>query len=100
MASDWKADKADRDDERQSAANDPRPAGHVETSDLPTDAQQADELKFLAGGGAAGAQLRALDWTSSPLGPPKGWPQSLRTAVKLMLNTRHPLSVFWGAEAI
>jgi PAS domain S-box-containing protein len=65
-----------------------------------TDAVHADELKFLAGGGFSGAQLRAFDWTSSPLGPPVDWPQSLRTAVKLMLNTRHPLAIFWGPEAI
>jgi PAS domain S-box-containing protein len=65
-----------------------------------TDAVHADELTFLAGGGFSGAQLRAFDWTSSPLGPPVDWPQSLRTAVKLMLNTRHPLAIFWGPEAI
>ena len=65
-----------------------------------TETKQPDELKFLAGGGLAGAQLRGFDWTSSPLGPPAGWPQSLRTAVKLMLNTRHPLSIFWGPGAL
>jgi PAS domain S-box-containing protein len=64
------------------------------------DAEQADQLNFLAGGGVAGAQLRAFDWSLSPLGPPEGWPQSLRTVVKLMLNTRHPLFIFWGPRAI
>ena len=64
------------------------------------DPRNKDELKFLAGGGLSGLQLRTLDWTASPPGPPTGWPQSLRTAVKLMLNTRHPLSIFWGPEAI
>src|SRR5580658_47474 len=64
------------------------------------DPRNKDELKFLAGGGLSGLQLRTLDWTASPPGPPSGWPQSLRTAVKLMLHTRHPLSIFWGPEAI
>lgn len=64
------------------------------------DAKHADELKFLTGGGLSGMQLRALDWTASPLGEPASWPQSLRTVVKLMLNTRHPMSIFWGPEAI
>ena len=64
------------------------------------DAVPANGLKFLAGGGLAGSQLRALDWTASPLGPPGGWPQSLRTAVKLMLNMRHPVSIFWGPDAL
>ena len=38
-------------------------------------------LADLAGGGEMGALMRAHDWSSSPLGPPEGWPQSLRTAV-------------------
>lgn len=65
-----------------------------------TDAKHADELKFLAGGGLSGAQLRAIDWAATSLGPPAGWPQSLRTAVKLMLNTRHPVSIFWGPDGL
>ena len=64
------------------------------------DAGHANGLRFLAGGGVAGAQLRALDWAATPLGPPPGWPQSLRTAAKLMLNTRHPVSIFWGPDAL
>ena len=64
------------------------------------DAEPPDAVNFLVGGGHAGAQLRALDWTETPLGPPAGWPQSLRTAVKLMLNTRHPISIFWGPDAL
>ena len=65
-----------------------------------TDARQTDELRFLAGGGLSGEQLRALNWAATPLGPPAQWPQSLRTAVKLMLNTRHPISIFWGPDAL
>ena len=58
------------------------------------------ELRFLAGGGEAGAQLRATDWSKSPLGAPADWPRSLKTAVRLMLTTGHPLSIFWGPQAI
>ena len=43
-----------------------------------------------------GALIRAHDWSSTPLGAPSGWPQSLRTAVRLMLNTRHPIYIMWG----
>jgi PAS domain S-box-containing protein len=53
---------------------------------------------FLAGGGEMGALMRAHDWTASCLGPPAQWPQSLRMAVRLMLNTGHPMYVFWGAQ--
>jgi PAS domain S-box-containing protein len=51
---------------------------------------------FLAGGGEAGALMRALDWSASPLGPPEGWPQPLRTLVGVMLGSDQPMFVAWG----
>ena len=42
--------------------------------------------------------MRVHDWTSSPLGTPANWPQSLRTVVRLMLNTGHPMYIWWGPE--
>jgi len=45
-----------------------------------------------------GALMRAHDWSTSSLGPPAGWPQSLRTAVRLMLNTGHPMYIWWGPD--
>ena len=55
-------------------------------------------LDFIAGGGEMGALMRTHDWSSSPLGPPQAWPQSLRTAVRLLLNTGHPMYIFWGHD--
>jgi PAS domain S-box-containing protein len=52
----------------------------------------------LVGGGEMGALMRVHDWSSSPLGPPQRWPQSLRTVVRLMLNTGHPMYIWWGPE--
>jgi two-component sensor histidine kinase/PAS domain-containing protein len=60
----------------------------------------ADSLAFLAGGGEMGALIRAHDWSQSGIGAPADWPQSLRTVVRLMLNTGHPISIFWGEEGI
>ena len=57
-----------------------------------------DQLTFLRGGGYMGSVMRAHDWTSSALGPPARWPQSLRTVVRIVLNTGHPMFVFWGPE--
>ena len=45
-----------------------------------------------------GARMRAHDWTTSPLGPPAGWPAALRTVVGLMLTSRFPMFVAWGPE--
>ena len=55
---------------------------------------------FLAGGGEMGALVRAYDWSSSPLGKPETWPQSLRTAVRILLNTNHPMFIWWGPDLI
>lgn len=45
-----------------------------------------------------GALMRAHDWSSSPLGPPERWPQSLRAVVSLMLTSKFPMFVAWGPE--
>ena len=55
---------------------------------------------FLRGGGELGAIIRAHDWASTSLGPPDAWPASLRTAVRLVLSTGHPMFLWWGPELI
>jgi len=55
---------------------------------------------FLAGGGEMGALVRGYDWSRTPLGRPANWPQSLRTAVRLLLNTNHPMFIWWGQHLV
>jgi PAS domain S-box-containing protein len=57
---------------------------------------QLEEL--FAGGGRVGALMRAHDWSTSPLGHPSSWPQSLRTVVGLLLQSQFPMFVAWGPE--
>ncbi|HMA48470.1 MAG TPA: response regulator, partial [Magnetospirillaceae bacterium] len=64
------------------------------TAALPT------PLNFLAGGGEMGRLIRAHDWAATPLGPPEIWPQSLKTAIRIMLTSRQPIWVGWGRELI
>jgi signal transduction histidine kinase/ActR/RegA family two-component response regulator len=54
---------------------------------------------FLAAAGELGRLIHAFDWSATPLGPLDEWPQSLRTAVSLILNARHPMWIGWGREA-
>ncbi|WP_199173253.1 hybrid sensor histidine kinase/response regulator [Pollutimonas subterranea] len=56
------------------------------------------DFRFLHGGGEMGALMRSHDWSASSLGPPSAWPQSLRTAVRLLLNTGHPMYIWWGQD--
>jgi len=53
---------------------------------------------LFACGGEMGALMRMQDWSRSPLGPPEGWPQSLRAAVGLMLPSKFPMFIAWGRE--
>jgi PAS domain S-box-containing protein len=55
-------------------------------------------LPFLAGGGEAGALIRATDWNKTALGPPETWPQSLKTMVGVMLNNKFGMYIAWGKD--
>ncbi|MGF1933691.1 MAG: ATP-binding protein [Nostoc sp. ChiQUE02] len=64
-----------------------------------TSASNAD-VNFLFGGGEMGARMRERDWSKTSLGPTQQWPQSLKTAVRIMLTSRQPMFVWWGEELI
>jgi signal transduction histidine kinase len=59
---------------------------------------QSTPGSFLAGGGEMGARMRAFDWAQTPLGPPQGWPQSLKTIVRVLLDSRYAMWMLWGPE--
>ena len=40
--------------------------------------------------------IPAKVWSSTPLGPIEGWPQSLRTTVSLCVASNFPISIAWG----
>ncbi|WP_408035104.1 PAS domain S-box protein [Tolypothrix bouteillei] len=54
--------------------------------------------EIFAGGGEMGQVMRSLDWSQTLLGPVSQWAQSLKTAVSIILNSRYPMFVWWGAE--
>jgi signal transduction histidine kinase/CheY-like chemotaxis protein/serine phosphatase RsbU (regulator of sigma subunit) len=55
---------------------------------------------LLTAGGAMGALIGGFDWPSSPLGPVRDWPQSLRSSLSICLTSRFPMFVFWGPELV
>jgi PAS domain S-box-containing protein len=63
-------------------------------------ANKSAAADFLVGGGEMGVLTRAYDWSANSLGPPESWPQSLRTALRILLNTNHPMFIWWGEELI
>ncbi|MGW0363365.1 SpoIIE family protein phosphatase [Streptomyces sp. NPDC002990] len=53
---------------------------------------------MFAGDDEVGRDLAVVDWAATPLGPPGGWPQSLQTAVSILLSSRFPMWMAWGPE--
>jgi len=45
-----------------------------------------------------GARMRQLDWSRTPLGSPQHWPQSLKTIVRVMLDSRYAMWMLWGPD--
>ncbi|WP_408020211.1 PAS domain-containing protein [Spirosoma soli] len=47
-----------------------------------------------------GQLTRQHDWSKTSLGTPDTWPQSLRTTLSILLNSRFPMFLFWSDELI
>jgi signal transduction histidine kinase len=47
-----------------------------------------------------GERVRALDWSRTPVGPVDQWPQSLRSAVSMLLPSKAQILLFWGPEFV
>ena len=47
-----------------------------------------------------GAMIRAYAWAETPLGAPELWPDSLKTAIRIMLTSRQPIWIGWGSDLI
>ena len=47
-----------------------------------------------------GALIRAFDWAATRIVPKSAWPQSLRTAVDLMLASPVAIVMLWGPDGI
>jgi signal transduction histidine kinase/serine phosphatase RsbU (regulator of sigma subunit) len=52
----------------------------------------------LAAGGRVGRDLLEVDWSSTPLGEPDEWPQSLRSAIQIVLGSKFSMWMAWGPE--
>jgi PAS domain S-box-containing protein len=62
------------------------------------DAEQGPLTTVFAADDDVGADLAAVDWAATPLGSPVRWPQSLRTAVSILLSSRFAMWMAWGPD--
>src|SRR6187402_2897756 len=61
---------------------------------------QTTNSHYLQGGGEMGQLTREFDWSTTALGAPEGWSQSLLTTISIILNSRFPMFLWWGPELI
>jgi PAS domain S-box-containing protein len=66
----------------------------MEPKTLPVSSQ------FLARGGEMGRLIHSFNWSETPMGTIENWPQSLRTTLSIILNSKFPMFLFWGPERI
>ena len=57
---------------------------------------EADRL--FAGDSDMARRMRQFDWSATSIGPSHAWPQSLKTAVRIMLTSRQPIWIGWGED--
>ncbi len=58
------------------------------------------EVPFVSLKGEMAQRLRDFDWGSTSLGPIAQWPQSLKTAVGIVLLSPVPIVMLWGHDGI
>jgi PAS domain S-box-containing protein len=55
---------------------------------------------IVADGGEMGALIAQFDWAGTPLGPMCRWSRSLKSAVAMVVHSRHPMFIWWGPALI
>ncbi|MGE5659147.1 MAG: PAS domain S-box protein [Actinomycetota bacterium] len=55
---------------------------------------------LFTGGGQMGALMRSYDWSKTPFGSVEQWPQSLRSALSICLNSQFPIAIYWGPDCL
>ncbi len=60
--------------------------------------EKADDNACIKGGGQMGTLMRSFDWSETQVGEVNAWPDTLKTAVSIMLNSSLPMFIWWGKE--
>lgn len=68
------------------------------TSQTGVDAQTRTSTDVAWGSGDVASRILTADWSRTPLGPIESWPSSLRTILRVMLNSRYAMWLGWGPD--
>lgn len=71
---------------------------------MPADSASAKSdvlaLPFLEKSGRSAELIRTHDWKATSLGEPKFWPQSLKTALGIVLGSGQACNLIWGKDLV
>ena len=56
--------------------------------------------RIFPGNSEMAGRMRAFDWSHHELGSPTTWPQSLKTAIRIILTSRQPMFTWWGSRLV
>ncbi len=57
-------------------------------------------MPFIPRKGEMARLIIAHDWMQTSLGDPERWPQSLKTTLSILINSKFPTVLFWGEDLI
>jgi PAS domain S-box-containing protein len=60
----------------------------------------SSNFNFLSHGGEMGARMRDVDWRATAMGDPEHWPPLLKSTIRLILTSSHPMFLWWGPDLI
>lgn len=46
------------------------------------------------------SRIASYDWSGTSLGAAENWPETLKTAVRMLLASRYPMFLWWGKDLI
>ena len=69
---------------------------HMHTVDV----NAISPLPFIPGNGEMARLITQYDWSRTSLGDPQQWPQSLKTTLSILVNSKFPTVLFWGKDLI
>jgi len=57
-------------------------------------------MPFIPDNGEMARLMIEHDWSQTSLGDPEDWPQSLKTTLSILVNSKFPTVLFWGKDLV
>ncbi len=75
-------------------------SGAAQNQDEPSKSAAAATLRPIFGSGEMADLTRAFPWGDTSVGPIDQWPETLLITVNTILNSRHPMFLWWGDDLV